>query len=91
MDWPMFRQVERQASRFSEMIVQLDVDTGKLVRRRAGAAYAEARERCLNCSHTRECLPWLDARQTGRSAPSFCPNASLLEDCRRSPAPDWQI
>lgn len=90
MDCSTPRQVERQASRLSEMINQLNVDRGKLVRRGAGAAFAEAREKCLNCSHTRECLAWLDARQPGRGAPWFCRNASLFEDCRSSP-PDWQI
>jgi hypothetical protein len=90
MDCSTQRQVERQASRLSEMITQLNVDRGKLVRCRAGAAFTEAREKCLNCSHTRECLAWLDARQPGRSTPWFCPNASLLEACRSS-SPDWQI
>jgi hypothetical protein len=90
MDCSTQRQVERQASRLSEMITQLHVDRGKLVRCRAGAAFTEAREKCLNCSHTRECLAWLDARRPGRSTPWFCPNAPLFEACRSSP-PDWQI
>ena len=90
MDCSTQRQVERQVSRLSEMINQLNVDRGKLVRCRAGAAIVEARGKCLNCNCTGECLAWLDARQPGRGAPCFCPDASLLEACRSSP-PDWQI
>jgi hypothetical protein len=90
MDCPTPRQVERQASRLSEMINQLNVDRGKLVRCRAGAAIVEARKKCLNCNSTCECLAWLDAHQPGRGAPCFCLNASLFEACRSS-LPDWQI
>ncbi|AGK58449.1 hypothetical protein HYPDE_33883 [Hyphomicrobium denitrificans 1NES1] len=53
MDCSTQRQVERQASRLSEMINQLNVDRGKLVRCGAGAAIVEARRKCLNCNCTR--------------------------------------
>ena len=91
MDWPMYRQVERQANRLADMIERLDVDTGKLVRRGMGEAYAEARAKCLRCCNTRECLSWLEAWQPGSDAPRFCPNAELFEACRRLSPPDWQI
>ena len=64
MDWPMFRHVERRATRMADMIEQLDVDTTKLVRLRMGDAYAEARAKCLRCHGSRECLLWLDANSS---------------------------
>jgi Family of unknown function (DUF6455) len=91
MDWPMYRRVERQADRLIAMIDHLDVDRGKLARRDMGAAYAEARGKCLNCCFTRECLSWLEGWRPGSNAPRFCPNISLLEDCRRPAPPDWVI
>ena len=84
MNWPMFRTVERQASRLSEMMERLDVDPSKLVRLRAGEAFAEARTKCLQCSHARECLLWLDADPPSGEAPHFCPNFELFETCKKS-------
>ena len=47
MDWPMFRHVERQATRLADMMQRVEVDTTKLVRQRMGDAYAEARTKCI--------------------------------------------
>ena len=90
-DWPMFRRVERQAKRLTEMIQRRDVDTGKLVKIGNGFAYAEAREKCLNCRSTRECLAWLDAEPPSSEAPLFCPNFSLFEACKRHPGSDGNV
>ena len=57
---PMFRRVERQATRFHEMMDRLDVDPSALVRVPGGDAYAEARSRCLFCGTTDKCLRCLD-------------------------------
>ena len=89
MDWSTYREVERQASRLAEMIERLGVDRSKLVREETGAAYAEARGKCLNCQNVRDCLSWLQAWQSEGDAPRFCPNAPLLEACRPS-HPDRQ-
>ena len=84
MDWPMFRHVERQATRMAEIIQQLDVDTTKLVQLRMGDAYAEGRTKCLQCRNSRECLLWLDAFPASGESPTFCPNFELFESCKRS-------
>lgn len=81
MDWPMCRHVERQASRTQEMTEKLGVDVAKLVRMRAGEAYAEARTKCLRCQNARECLLWLDANPPSGEEPTFCPNLELFEAC----------
>ena len=87
MDWPMFRSVERQASRLADMMQRLDADPSKLVRMRAGEAFAEARTKCLHCSSARECLLWLNNDPPSDKAPLFCPNLALLDDCKKSVGP----
>jgi hypothetical protein len=84
MDWPMFRSVERQARRLADVMERLDTDPGKLVRVRAGEAFAEARTKCLQCASARECLLWLDADPPGGEDPLFCPNLELFKDCKRA-------
>ena len=91
MDWPMYRHVERQANRLTDMIRRLDVDTAKLVKIDKGGAYAEARKKCLNCLSARECLAWVHASPPSGEAPSFCANFELFEQCMRPPASDYQI
>ena len=84
MGWPMFRTVERQASRLAEIMERLEVDPVKLVRLRAGEAFAEARTKCLQCSSARECVLWLDAEPRSGEQPLFCPNFALLESCKKT-------
>jgi hypothetical protein len=87
MDWPMFRRVERRASRMEELLRRLDVDTVKLVRLRGGDAYAEARARCLFCGTGDKCLRWLDQPPSQASvSPDFCPNLTVFMACKRNPA-----
>ena len=81
----MFRRVERQAKRLTEMRQTTRCRSGKLVKIGNGFAYAEAREKCLNCRSTHECLVWLDADPPSSEAPLFCPNFSVFEACKRHP------
>jgi len=85
MDWPMFLSVERQASRLADMMQRLGAEPGRLVRMRAGEAFAEARTKCLHCCNAHDCLLWLDADPRGGEAPQFCPNLALLEECKKAP------
>ena len=83
-DFPMYRHVERQASRMHEMMHELDVDPLKLARLQSGNAYAEARSRCLHCAEAHGCLYWLEsAAHDGGELPGFCPNLELFRTCRR--------
>jgi hypothetical protein len=77
------RDVELQDLRMGEMIDRLDVDTLKLARLREGDRYEEARMTCFECSNTAQCLKWLQASVPDVEPPTFCPNLSLFEFCRR--------
>ena len=83
MDWPMFRTVERQATRMAKMMEKLGVDPGKLVRLRRGEAYADARTKCLQCTNAHECLHWLDASPQSTESPRFCANVEVFEKCKK--------
>lgn len=90
MDWPMFRRVERQATRLHEMIDRLGIDPVALVRLNNGEAYHEARAACLFCHKTDACLAWLDGTMQA-DQPGFCPNLELLKSMpsRKPDAGDW--
>lgn len=79
MAGPIYRQVERQARRMHDMMDRLDVDAVKLARMDEGRAYAQARTRCFNCRETDKCLEWLDAAETPKERPDFCPNLRLFD------------
>lgn len=81
----MFRRVERRARRTQDMMDRLDVDPLKLARLERGQAYAEARQRCLECGTSDRCLRWLEMEQAGNSLPDFCPNLKVFLRCRRLP------
>jgi hypothetical protein len=83
MDWPIFRHVERQARRLSDMIERTGADPSRLVRLRHGEAYIEAHTKCIECRHATRCLSWLAAPKRVGECPDFCPNAALLESVKR--------
>jgi len=65
-----------------DVMDRLHVDRGRLARVRDGAAYLEARNRCLFCGTSHQCLRWLD-QQPARQ-PLFCPNLAVFESCRQT-------
>lgn len=77
----MYRRVEHQAVRLHEMMNRLSVDAIAFARLRQGEVYAEARARCLFCSHADTCLAWLASDAPNETAASFCPNVPLFECC----------
>jgi len=79
----MARRVERQARRMHGMMRRLDVDAPALARLGQGDAYLRARSRCLSCGTSDKCLRWLDQAALPGSRPSFCPNLSLFDACKR--------
>jgi hypothetical protein len=83
MNWPMYRRVERRASRMHEVMERLDVDAVALARLRRGNVYAEARALCLTCGTSDLCLRWLDNPEPPQRRPEFCPNLSWFEACKR--------
>jgi hypothetical protein len=84
---PILR-LERRARRMHEMADCLQVDRRALARLRNGAAYAEARSRCLFCGTSDTCLRWLDDARDSGKRPTFCPNLQLFEACKRATAAD---
>lgn len=83
MNWPMYRRVERQATRLHEMLERLDVDVGTLARSRNGDVYAEARSICLFCGSSDKCLRWLEGHSQAEVRPDFCPNLHVFEACKK--------
>jgi len=83
METPFSRNLERQAARMGEMVQRLDVDTFVLAYLREGDSYEEARMACFDCSNTTQCLKWLSGSALNSEPPTFCPNLSLFEFCKR--------
>ena len=83
MDWPMFRQVERQATRLHDLMDKLDVKGIDVARNGRGAAYAEARTKCLDCHNTHDCFVWVQSNSPDKGAPDFCPNLPLFEGLKK--------
>ena len=73
-------RIEWRARRMHDVMDRLNVDRGVLARVRGGAAYLEARKRCLFCGTSHECLRWLDQRPARQ--PAFCPNLAIFAGCR---------
>jgi hypothetical protein len=75
------RNVARQATRMSQMMHRLNVNTLKVACVREGQAYVQARLTCFDCAIAAHCLDWLDAAP-GDAQPTFCPNLPLFVQCR---------
>ena len=79
MDMVMRGSVERRATRMHQMMARLQVNVAVLARMGNGDAYAEARARCLLCSHADECLRWLDRSGELNGEPDFCANLDFFK------------
>jgi len=98
MDRIAVLRVERRACRMHEVMDTLEVDRGMLARLKGGAAYSQARQRCLFCGTSDKCLRWLDQPRRPDSKPGFCPNLTLFEACKPVASPHnakasraWQV
>lgn len=83
MNSPQYCLVVNRAKRLNAMIERLNVDPLKLVRKREGEAYFEARDTCLRCHHGHTCLAWIEMAPVDQR-PDFCPNLSLFESVLRA-------
>lgn len=80
---PTVALVEKRANRLHEVIKALGINPAKLARLDRGAAYQQAREKCLYCSFADECVAWLSNGHTlNRDAADFCPNRDCFDRCR---------
>jgi hypothetical protein len=85
MRWFMTRRVERRATRMQEMMDRFNVDAAALARAEQGRAYEDARNRCLSCGTSDQCLRWLDGTAPGKDQPpNFCPNQRLFQKFQRN-------
>jgi len=82
--WPQTDRVLRQFVFMDLVMERAGVDPVLAARQSGGAALADARNICLNCSFQSQCRCWLE-RGGGLSGPSaFCPNAGFFTECRRA-------
>jgi Family of unknown function (DUF6455) len=84
MDKLLVRRVERRARRMHDLMERVGVDPAVLVRVKGGDAYLEARGRCLFCGTSDKCLRWLDQMPPSAMGPTFCPNLTLFQACKRT-------
>jgi hypothetical protein len=82
---PMLKRVFRQAELMDRMMERVGVDLAKAARLDRGAAWYEARTRCIACCCERQCLNWLEHSQAQAPAepPEFCHNTEFFRSCRR--------
>lgn len=71
--WTEFENVERHWALFDLMINHLPVTPVELARDADGRTFSEAVDRCMRCSSTDRCEPWLAAADASAPPPTFCP------------------
>ena len=81
--WPMLNHVLSQAKLMDEMMSRLGVDPAVAVRVDQGAAFYEARTRCIDCSSVESCRCLLASSEASPVAPDVCPNAAFFEECAK--------
>ena len=88
MDKPLVLRIERRARRMHDLVDRVAADPAVILRVRGGDAYVEARRRCLFCGTSDKCLRWLDQTPPSHMRPTFCPNLTLFESCKRAASAD---
>ena len=78
---PMLDHVLRQAATMDRMMAAVGVEPAVAVRVERGAAFFEARTRCIECRALAECKAWLANSGEGAAPPPFCPNRSFFGTC----------
>ncbi len=78
---PMLDHVVRQAATMDKMMKVVGVNPLIAVRIEAGAAFFEARSRCIDCRARAQCRGWLAATRPDAGTPPFCPNTAFFATC----------
>jgi len=81
--WPMFNHVLSQAERMDQMMSRLGVNPAVAARIDRGAAFYEARTRCIDCLSVGSCRSWLVSSEASPMPPDFCPIAAFFADCAK--------
>ena len=84
---PQLARVLRQAETMDCMMDHVGVQRTTAMRKEGGAAWYEARTRCLACVAADHCRSWLADGSASPDCPVFCPNAAFFQSCRDSPPP----
>ena len=79
--WPTLNHVLSQAKLMDEMMSRLGVNPAVAARVDQGAAFYEARTRCIACPSVESCRCWLATLEASPRPPNFCPNEAFFEDC----------
>lgn len=79
--WPRLEEVLRRQELMDRMMLAGGVDPYRAVSVDGGLAFMEARIKCCYCLHEAACRHWLDATETLRRPPDFCPNARFFLSC----------
>jgi hypothetical protein len=84
--WPQLTKVLNQAAQLDCMLDALGVNPAAAARIDHGAAFYEARTRCIACVVDQGCRTWLSKLEGKKAAapPAFCVNANFLRVARQA-------
>lgn len=84
--FPIFNRVVSQADLMDRMMARTGADPLIAIRRDGGAAWHEARSRCVDCVADEQCRRWLDSILCDelQDVPAFCANSAFIKTCRVS-------
>jgi hypothetical protein len=78
------KQVRRRQELMDGVMEKSRVDVLTAVRAEGGEAFFLARAKCRDCLHEDDCRNWwLEASESLRLPPNFCPNAVFFRTCKR--------
>ena len=79
--YPVFKRVEQQAGQMDRVLAHAGIAALAIIRHDGGAAWFEARTRCIECPDDRQCRAWLDGKTEGKpqAVPAFCPNKASFD------------
>ena len=84
--WPMLKHVLSQTELMDQMMSRLGVNPAVAVRIDRGAAFYDARTKCIGCPSGGSCRCWLTSSEAAVTPPDFCPIAAFFEDCAKRQA-----
>ncbi len=80
--WSQYNRVISHADLMDRVMEKMHVSKSVAVRINSGAAFQDARKKCIGCVYTNQCRRWLE---TENSKAPQCPNLDFFNQCIRSP------
>ena len=85
--FPVFNRVLSQADLMDQVLVKAGIDPLDLIRHDHGAAWYEARTRCIDCMHATACRDRVASPpRQNQSPPDYCPNSAFFAQSGGLPA-----